>query len=62
MMHESSRERLEAGREAATMQRRHTLYYLALTEQAKPQLTGPEQEVWLACQCCPMAPRSRHRL
>jgi predicted ATPase len=29
MMHEYALERLEAGREATTMQRRHTLYYLA---------------------------------
>ena len=47
-INEYARERLEAGSEAATLRRAHTAYYLALAEEAKPKLTGPEQERWLA--------------
>jgi predicted ATPase/DNA-binding SARP family transcriptional activator len=33
--------------EAAVMARRHAQYYLALAEEAEPQLTGPGQPEWL---------------
>jgi tetratricopeptide (TPR) repeat protein len=38
---------LTASGEAPTVQRAHAGYYLALVEEAGPELTGPEQAVWL---------------
>jgi predicted ATPase/class 3 adenylate cyclase len=40
-------ERLEAGTEAEELRRRHASAFLAMAEQAEPNLTGPEQPVWL---------------
>ncbi len=41
-------ERLEESGEAATLQRRHAEYYLALVEEAEPHLTSAERWEWLA--------------
>jgi len=41
-------ERLEAGGEAEEMRRRHAVYFLALTEEAEPELRGARQVEWLA--------------
>ena len=39
-------ERLAASDEAEPIQRRHATYYLALAEQAAPELRGPQQLAW----------------
>src|SRR5581483_5860471 len=41
-------ERLEAQCQADVVRRGHALYYLAMAEQARPELTGPKQATWLA--------------
>lgn len=41
-------QRLVAHGEAAEAQRRHAAYFLALAEQAEPELRGPHQATWLA--------------
>lgn len=38
---------LEACGEAEAVRRRHAAYYLSRAEEAAPELTGPEQAVWL---------------
>jgi predicted ATPase/DNA-binding CsgD family transcriptional regulator len=40
-------ERFEASEDAETWRRRHAEYYLALAEQAAPELLGPQQGIWL---------------
>jgi tetratricopeptide (TPR) repeat protein len=40
-------EQLAAHGEITAIRRRHTAYYLALAEQAEPQLWGPQQARWL---------------
>jgi len=42
------RERLAASEELEATERAHAAYYVALAEQAEPELTGPEQALWLA--------------
>ena len=43
-----SRERLAGcGEEVEAVRQRHAVYYLALAEQAEPQILGPEQKRWL---------------
>jgi len=44
---EYAAERFEASGDAETWRRRHAEYYLALAEQAAPELTGPRQASWL---------------
>jgi DNA-binding CsgD family transcriptional regulator/tetratricopeptide (TPR) repeat protein len=44
---EYAAERLEVSGDAETVRRRHAEYYLALAEQAEPELTGPRQATWL---------------
>lgn len=41
-------ERLEESGEREALQRQHAAYYLALAEEAEPQLTGAGQVAWLA--------------
>ena len=41
-------QRLVAHGEAAETRRRHAVYFLALAEQAEPELRGPQQATWLA--------------
>ncbi len=45
---EYGRECLDASGEAEAVQRAHAYYYLGLAEEAKPQLKGAEQLIWLA--------------
>ncbi len=44
---EYASERLEAGGEAEVIRERHARYFLALAEEARVGLTGPEQATWL---------------
>jgi predicted ATPase len=46
-IHEYARERLEESGEAEEIGRAHAEYFLALAEEAEPELTGPEQAGWL---------------
>lgn len=46
-IHEYARERLEDGSEAAVLHRQHAAFFLALAEQAAPELEGRRQGVWL---------------
>ncbi|MGH8800652.1 MAG: ATP-binding protein, partial [Casimicrobiaceae bacterium] len=45
---EYSREQLEKSGEGGDVRSRHLAFYMALAEQARSQLDGPEQGVWLA--------------
>jgi predicted ATPase/DNA-binding CsgD family transcriptional regulator len=47
-IHEYARERLEQSGEAEAMRRRHADYFVALVEQAEPELRGARQEYWSA--------------
>jgi predicted ATPase len=40
-------EQLEESRNAESVGRRHAEYFLALAEEAEPQLWGPEDRAWL---------------
>jgi predicted ATPase len=42
-------ERLETGGETGTLRRTHAEFFLALAEQAEPELTGDGQAIWLDC-------------
>ena len=44
---EYAAERLEVSGDAEVMRRRHAEYFVALAEQAAPELVGPRQVVWL---------------
>jgi predicted ATPase/class 3 adenylate cyclase len=44
---EFARERLDESGELGEICRRHAVVYLALVEQAEPELTGPDQRDWL---------------
>ncbi len=44
---EYAAERFEASWDAEAVRRRHAEYYLALAEQAAPELVGPQQGAWL---------------
>jgi predicted ATPase len=46
-IHEYARERLEASGEAEEVRRLHAEYFLALAEEAEPELTGPDQLAYL---------------
>jgi predicted ATPase len=47
-INEYARERLEASGEGAALRRLHAAFFLALAEEAKPRLVGPQQGRWLA--------------
>jgi predicted ATPase len=44
---EYAQEQLAASGEAATLQQRHTEYFLRLAEQAEPHMFSPERDVWM---------------
>ena len=44
---EYAREQLEASGEAKAVRRRHAALFLAVAEAAAPELTGPDQVIWL---------------
>ncbi|HMA34200.1 MAG TPA: tetratricopeptide repeat protein, partial [Chloroflexia bacterium] len=46
-IHEYAREQLATRGELDTVRQQHAAYYLALAEQAEPELTGPQQRAWL---------------
>ena len=46
-IHEYARERLEASGEAEEIKRLHAEYFLALAEEAEPELSGAEQLAYL---------------
>jgi len=46
-IHEYTRERLQESGEAEEIGRAHTRYFLALAEEAAPELTGSEQVSWM---------------
>jgi non-specific serine/threonine protein kinase len=46
-IHEYAREKLQQSGEAEEIGRAHTEYFLALAEEAEPELTGPDQAEWL---------------
>lgn len=46
-IHEYAREHLEASAEAEELRRRHAEYFLALAEEAEPELRGSQQCTWL---------------
>jgi predicted ATPase/class 3 adenylate cyclase len=45
-IHEYARERLQESGEAEELRRLHAEYFLAMAEEAEPELTGPEQLTW----------------
>jgi predicted ATPase/class 3 adenylate cyclase len=45
-IHEYAREKLEEGEEAEEIKRAHAQYFLALAEEAEPELRGPDQFEW----------------
>jgi predicted ATPase len=45
-IHEFASERFEASNEVEKLKERHAEYFLALSEEAEPQLREPEQEAW----------------
>jgi predicted ATPase len=46
-IHEYARERLEENGEAEEVRRLHAEYFLALAEEAEPELWGPEDTAWI---------------
>ncbi len=48
MVRQYAAERLAAGGTAKSVQARHQVWFLALAEEAEPQLRGPAQAAWLA--------------
>ncbi len=42
-----AQERFEASEELVTIQRRHAEFFLALAEEAEPEVEGPQQAAWL---------------
>jgi predicted ATPase/DNA-binding CsgD family transcriptional regulator len=42
-----AKEKLEQGGESGTVRRRHADFFLALAEEARPELRGPEDKKWL---------------
>ena len=42
-----AREKLEERGEADEVQNRHAAFFLAVAEEAEPELAGPQQSVWL---------------
>jgi tetratricopeptide (TPR) repeat protein len=46
-IHEYAREKLEGSREPEEIKRLHAAYFLALAEEAEPELVGPDQIAWM---------------
>ena len=46
-IHEFAREKLEESGEAEAIKRAHAEYFLAVAEEAEPELVGPDQVAWL---------------
>lgn len=46
-IHEYARERLEERGEAEELRRAHAEYFLALAEEAEPEIEGPHQVAWM---------------
>jgi tetratricopeptide (TPR) repeat protein len=46
-VHEFAREKLQESGEAESLKRTHAGYFLALAEEARPELNGPDQLEWL---------------
>ena len=46
-IHEYAREKLEESGEAEEIKRSHAAYFLALAEEAEPELVGPDQVAWM---------------
>jgi predicted ATPase/class 3 adenylate cyclase/Flp pilus assembly protein TadD len=46
-VHEYAREKLQEGEEAEAIKEAHAEYFLRLTEEAEPELKGPDQLEWL---------------
>jgi predicted ATPase len=42
-----ARDKLEESEDAEKLRLRHTTFFLALAEEAEPELWGPDQMVWL---------------
>jgi predicted ATPase len=46
-----AREKLEESEEAEKVKGGHATFFLALAEEAEPELAGPQQRVWVEPRC-----------